>query len=225
MTVLKRSRDNPWSFLIIRDFGYNREIFMIVSMSKKAFTLVELMIVIAIIGILAAALFPSMTSYLARGRDTARIADIKKIQWALDMYFIDMGKYPSSDGHGFTNVEPNASWVNSSHSGSWKYLHNQIRTYLPKIPVDPDNTQWPWNVQRYGTSGPLWWSKYFVYSYFSTAPDTYCAGKSGYMLVYSLETMNPVDIIIPTEYCALYFDYRFGPDNRWLITTGKVQWK
>ena len=49
------------------------------------------MIVIAIIGILAAALFPSLTAYLARGRDTSRAAGIKDISTAVAAYTIDNG--------------------------------------------------------------------------------------------------------------------------------------
>lgn len=37
---------------------------------QKAFTLVEIMIVIAIIGVLAAALFPSLTGHISRANDT-----------------------------------------------------------------------------------------------------------------------------------------------------------
>ena len=58
-------------------------------LSPKGFTLVELMIVIAIIGILAVALFPSLTAYYARGRDAERLADVKEIATAHVAFLTD----------------------------------------------------------------------------------------------------------------------------------------
>ena len=47
-----------------------------------------------IVGILAAAIFPALTTYLARSRDTARMAGIKQITTGLMAYQMDNGKYP-----------------------------------------------------------------------------------------------------------------------------------
>ena len=58
------------------------------------FTLVEIMIVVAMIGILAAALFPNMTGYLKRARDAARASDLNNIATGIAMYEIDKETLP-----------------------------------------------------------------------------------------------------------------------------------
>lgn len=88
--------------------------------NKKWFLFVEgsIITIIAVSGILSAALFPSLTSYLSRGRDTARAAWIKEISTALAAYYVDNDNYP---------VVPPSGCIPAK----------DLAKYLPKVPTDP----------------------------------------------------------------------------------------
>ncbi len=62
--------------------------------SPKGFTLVELIIVIMIIGILAATLLPKVMGAPAKARDAGRQADLNALSTALEMHFADNEAYP-----------------------------------------------------------------------------------------------------------------------------------
>lgn len=63
---------------------------------QRWFTLVELMIVVAVIWILAASLFPSIWNYMSRWRDTQRMTHLNNIAKALEAYKADKDIYPNN---------------------------------------------------------------------------------------------------------------------------------
>lgn len=65
-------------------------------MNKKAFTLVELLVVVAIIGILAAILVPNVRQNLDRAKIAKTKSLISNIEYALTVYKQDTGNYPES---------------------------------------------------------------------------------------------------------------------------------
>lgn len=67
------------------------------SESEAAFTLVELLVVLAIIGLIAALAGPRVLRYLGSARVETTQAQLKNIGSALELYYLDSGKYPSRD--------------------------------------------------------------------------------------------------------------------------------
>jgi len=63
---------------------------------KKGFTLIEVLVVVAVIGILASMILVGLGGARAQGRDARRISDLRSIQGALELHFIRHGRYPAA---------------------------------------------------------------------------------------------------------------------------------
>lgn len=63
---------------------------------SKGFTLVELLVTLAIIGVLVAIVLAGLDGIRAKGRDSKRIADIKQLQGAIENYFDSCYTFPAN---------------------------------------------------------------------------------------------------------------------------------
>ncbi|HEX7569843.1 MAG TPA: type II secretion system major pseudopilin GspG [Verrucomicrobiae bacterium] len=89
---------------------------------RRAFTLVEMLLVVTIIGILAALVIPKIVGRSEQARATAAHADLSSIKTALDAFEVDNGFYPKSIQDLVTAPSNARNW------------HGP---YLDKIPQDP----------------------------------------------------------------------------------------
>ncbi len=101
---------------------------------RNAFTLVEMLIVIVIIGILSAALIPRILWIQARARDSAREAHMRDIISAFDLYHIDNGYLLKNSQYWEVNLW---SWDYSSQWWFLTFLRDE--SYMKSVPVDPIN--------------------------------------------------------------------------------------
>ena len=94
---------------------------------RRGFTLIELMVVLVIIGVLAALIVPNVLDRTDDARATAARADINNLVQALKLYKLDNQRFPSAEqGLDALVKKPTAGTV----PPNW-------RTYLDKLPQDP----------------------------------------------------------------------------------------
>jgi len=93
----------------------------------RGFTLLELMVVVVIIGVLAALIAPAVLGRADEARITAARTDVANIMQALKLYKLDNGRYPSNEqGLQALVTKPTVGSV----PANWK-------VYLEKLPNDP----------------------------------------------------------------------------------------
>jgi len=144
----------------IQDIGFTIFCYWMFSKKnkKRAFTLIEMLIVIVIIGILAAALIPRLSSARGRANDVARKADLAQTAAALVSYQIDRGSFPTT------------AWSLSGIS------NELIGAWMSSIPKDP-------NSSRPVFLGIAWW----VIGQYSYTPITkwWIAGNAFVLMAWS----------------------------------------
>lgn len=101
-----------------------------VKQNQKGFTLIELLVVIAIIGLLASVVLLALNSARAKSRDAKRVADVRQMVSALELYFNDQSSYPAGVGAlvtaGYLGATPTPPSPVDGACGTTAYTYAQV---------------------------------------------------------------------------------------------------
>ena len=103
---------------------------------QKGFTLIELLVVIAIIGLLSTLAVVALNNARMKARDARRVADVKQMQTALELYYNDVFSYPASSAS--TTGQCLSTSSSTPPTGGFSATCNTGGiTYMAKVPGNP----------------------------------------------------------------------------------------
>ncbi len=125
---------------------------------KKGFTLIEILVVIAIIGVLSSVVLASLNTARKKARDTIRMADMKTIYTMLVQYQMEYGGIPRTIIYSDSN---SGGWDYSSQPvGAPTFMNFLVTSGITtKVPVDPIN-----NMTGDSSPAGTFGYKYYCYS-------------------------------------------------------------
>lgn len=94
----------------------------------RGMTLMEIMIVVLILGILAALVLPTITQARTKSKLTATATDVRNFATALERYRVDHGDYPAHVGYrqipaALYDYFPLKGYTDTPLGGPWDYTH------------------------------------------------------------------------------------------------------
>ncbi len=107
---------------------------------KSGFTIVELLIVVVVIGVLAAIVIVAYSGIQARARDARRLADIQTVSKALQLYYIDNGSYPITAPSGMSTAYTDTNCQLGTKQADW--VPGLTPKYLPQLPQNVSPHLW-----------------------------------------------------------------------------------
>lgn len=192
---------------------------------RQAFTLIELLIVVAIIAILAAIAVPNFLEAQVRSKVSRAKADMRSIATAIESYAVDNNHYPN-DRYDWDPVA--GLWLPPGIM-NWNYVLNRITTplaYMSSLPQDVFTTQNPeysrhsWYLTKSG-----YWSNRSTHpktldsSFFGGSREKFkwlmlTPGPDLWYEFDRLETFYPGAKILPYHGDTLYYDPTNGTTSQ-----------
>lgn len=148
---------------------------------KKGFTMIEILISIAIIAVLTAIGIVSYVSINKNARDAKRRGDIEQIRSALELYRSDYGYYPAIGSGSWVDARLLDTFASDPSLGL-------VDTYLPLIPSDPKDDTYPYKYQATSVSAET--GNYYGYC-LSAMTEGITANSCTPYTGYTYATKNP----------------------------------